>query len=72
MKNLTRERKIELCTDATMNYVRNRDGGLEMVESYLLNGFVGYKNYTDEELDEELENAIECGDLQEDLVDIHN
>ena len=63
--NLTREQKIQLCTDATMNYIKNGDGGLELTESYLLNGFIGYKNYSDVELNTELENAFECGDLNE-------
>jgi hypothetical protein len=45
----------ELVNDDFTFFMQGNGPGLELLDSYLINGFKGYNNYTDEELISELE-----------------
>ena len=48
---MTREQMVEFLIDSDYAYIMDNDGGgLELLDSYLRNGFKGYEAYTDEEL----------------------
>jgi hypothetical protein len=45
-----REAMIEYLSDSDFNYIFQQDPGLELLRSYLEDGFKGYNNFTDAEL----------------------
>ena len=45
-----REQMIEYLSDSDYNYIMQTDGGVELLRSYIEDGFVGYSKFTDEEL----------------------
>lgn len=45
-----REELVTYLADSDYDYIMECDGGLELLDSYLRNGFVGYDAYTDAEL----------------------
>lgn len=48
---MTREQMVEFLIDSDYAYIMDNDGGgLELLDSYLRNGFKGYEAYTEEEL----------------------
>ena len=48
---MTREQMVEFLIDSDYAYIMDNDGGgLELLDSYLRNGFKGYEAYTQEEL----------------------
>lgn len=51
---MTREEMQEELEEQDFQYIMNKDSGLEMLRNMLFYGFVGYSNYTDEELKAEL------------------
>ncbi len=51
---MTREEMQEELEEQDFQYIMHKDGGVEMLRTMLFYGFVGYSNYTDEELELEL------------------
>lgn len=48
---MTRDEMVEFLIDSDYAYIMDNDGGgLELLDSYLRNGFKGYEAYTDEDL----------------------
>ena len=48
---MTREQMVEFLIDSDYAYIMDNDGGgLELLDSYLRDGFKGYEAYTEEEL----------------------
>jgi len=48
---ITRDEMVEFLIDSDYAYIMDNDsGGLELLDSYLRNGFKGYAAYTEEEL----------------------
>jgi hypothetical protein len=48
---MDREEMIDYLTDSDFDYIQNGSGGgLELLRSYIEDGFKGYGNFTDEEL----------------------
>jgi hypothetical protein len=45
-----REELVSYLADSDYDYIMNEDGGLELLDSYLRQGFKGYDNFTDIEL----------------------
>lgn len=45
-----REAMIEYLSDSDYNYIMQTDGGIELLRSYIEDGFTGYSNFTDAEL----------------------
>jgi hypothetical protein len=45
-----REELVTYLADSDFDYIMETDGGLELLDSYLRNGFKGYDAYTMEEL----------------------
>jgi len=45
-----REELVSYLADGDYDYIMNEDGGPELLDSYLHQGFVGYNAYTDIEL----------------------
>ncbi len=56
---MTREEMIEYLSDSDYDYIMQTDGGIELLRSYIEDGFKGYSNYTDEELKLEVEQRKE-------------
>jgi hypothetical protein len=60
---MTREEMVEYLSNSDYDYIMQTDGGVELLRSYIEDGFKGYSNYTDEELKlevnqrKEMENA---------------
>jgi hypothetical protein len=51
MKKMGREEAIQYLCQKDFEYINSSDGaGLELLDSILADGFKGYGNYTDEEL----------------------
>ena len=51
MKKMDREEAIQYLCQKDFEYINSSDGaGLELLDSILADGFKGYGNYTDEEL----------------------
>lgn len=51
---MTREEMIDELEEQDFQYIMNKDGGVEMLRNILFYGFLGYSEYTDEELKAEL------------------
>jgi hypothetical protein len=51
---MTREEKEDFLVDDDFDYIMQTDNGLELLRDYLSQGFKGYMNFTDEELDAEI------------------
>ena len=47
---MNREQMIDYLSDSDYDYIMNEDGGPELLDSYIRNGFKGYEAYTDAEL----------------------
>ena len=48
---MTRDEMVDFLIDSDYAYIMDNDGGgLELLDSYLRNGFKGYEAYTQEEL----------------------
>jgi hypothetical protein len=48
---MDREAMIDYLSDSDFDYIQNGSGGgLELLRSYIEDGFKGYGNFTDEEL----------------------
>jgi hypothetical protein len=60
---MTREAQIDYLSKSDFDYIMNTDGGLELLWSYLENGFKGYGNFSDEELKMEIEQRKEMETL---------
>jgi hypothetical protein len=56
---MTREEMVEYLSDSDYDYIMQTDGGVELLRSYIEDGFKGYSNYTDEELKLEVEQRKE-------------
>ena len=52
---MTREEMMDELEEQDFQYIMNKDGGVEMLRTILAYGFLGYTNYTDKELELELE-----------------
>lgn len=52
---MNREEQIDYLSDSDFAYIMSQDGGLELLRSYLEDGFKGYSNFTDAELAAEVE-----------------
>jgi hypothetical protein len=54
-KQFDREEAVDYLTESDFQYIINGDpSGLELLRSYLEDGFTGYGNFTDEELKAEI------------------
>lgn len=54
-KLFDREEAVDYLTESDFQYIINGDGmGLELLRTYLEDGFTGYGNFTDEELKAEI------------------
>jgi hypothetical protein len=52
---MDREEMIDYLSDSDFDYIQNGSGGgLELLRSYIEDGFKGYGNFTDEELTAEV------------------
>ena len=51
---MTKEEMIDELEEQDFQYIMNNDGGVEMLRSILAYGFIGYTNYTLEDLKLEL------------------
>ncbi len=60
---MTRDEMIEYLSDSDFDYIFQTDSGLELLRSYLEDGFKGYSNFTDEELVVEIQQRREMGQL---------
>lgn len=60
---MTRDEMIEYLSDSDYEYIMQTDGGIELLRSYIEDGFKGYSNYTDEELKVEFEQRKEMETL---------
>lgn len=47
---MTREEMIDYLSDSDFNYIMQTDSGIELLRSYIEDGFKGYSNFTDVEL----------------------
>jgi hypothetical protein len=56
---MTREEMVEYLSNSDFDYIMQTDGGVELLRSYIEDGFKGYSNYTDEELKLEVEQRKE-------------
>jgi hypothetical protein len=56
---MTREEMVEYLSNSDYDYIMQTDGGVELLRSYIEDGFKGYSNYTDEELKLEVEQRKE-------------
>ena len=54
-----REAAIDYLTQSDFDYIMNTEGGLELLWTYLEDGFTGYGNFSDEELVAEVEQRKE-------------
>ena len=45
-----REAMIEYLSNSDYDYIMQTDSGIELLRSYIEDGFKGYSNFTDEEL----------------------
>ena len=52
---MDREDKVAFLVDSDYAYIMQSDSGLELLNSYLQFGFKGYEQFTDAELDAEIE-----------------
>jgi hypothetical protein len=50
---------VEYLSNSDFDYIMQTDGGVELLRSYIEDGFKGYSNYTDEELKLEVEQRKE-------------
>lgn len=54
-KQFDREEAVDYLTESDFQYIINGDGmGLELLRTYLEDGFTGYGNFSDEELKAEI------------------
>jgi hypothetical protein len=60
---MTRDEMIEYLSDSDYDYIMQTDGGIELLRSYIEDGFVGYSNFTDEELVVEIQQRKEMSQL---------
>jgi hypothetical protein len=60
---MTRDEMIEFLSDSDYDYIMQTDGGIELLRSYIEDGFKGYSNYSDEELKLEVEQRKEMESL---------
>lgn len=51
---MTREEMLDQLEEQDFQYIMNEAGGMEMLRTILTEGFVGYYNYTTEELKAEI------------------
>ena len=51
---MTRDEKEQFLVDDDFDYIMQTDNGLELLRDYLLIGFKGYANFTEAELDAEI------------------
>ena len=51
---MTRDEKEQFLVDDDFDYIMQTDNGLELLRDYLSIGFKGYANFTDAELDAEI------------------
>jgi hypothetical protein len=51
---MTRDEKEQFLVDDDFDYIMQTDNGLELLRDYLSQGFTGYMNFTDAELDAEI------------------
>jgi hypothetical protein len=56
---MTRDEMVEYLSNSDYDYIMQTDGGVELLRSYIEDGFKGYSNYTDEELKLEVEQRKE-------------
>ena len=56
---MTRDEMVEYLSNSDFDYIMQTDGGVELLRSYIEDGFKGYSNYTDEELKLEVEQRKE-------------
>jgi hypothetical protein len=54
-----REAMIEFLSNSDYDYIMQTDGGVELLRSYIEDGFKGYSNFTDAELKLEVEQRKE-------------
>lgn len=60
---MNRESKIKFLTDDDFEFIASMTlAGQELLETYLRDGFRGYNNFTDTELDQEIKNRKEVND----------
>jgi hypothetical protein len=60
---MTRDEMIEYLSDSDYDYIMQTDGGIELLRSYIEDGFKGYSNFTDAELKTEVEQRKEMETL---------
>lgn len=60
---MTRDEMIEYLSDSDYDYIMQTDGGIELLRSYIEDGFKGYSNFTDEELKLEVDQRKEMETL---------
>jgi hypothetical protein len=58
-KTFDREAAEQFLVDNDFDYIMQQDSGLELLRDYLLIGFKGYVNFTDEELMAEIKERKE-------------
>jgi hypothetical protein len=58
-----REAMIEFLSNSDYDYIMQTDGGIELLRSYIEDGFKGYSNFTDAELKLEVEQRKEMESL---------
>jgi hypothetical protein len=56
---MSRDEMIEFLSDSDYDYIMQTDGGIELLRSYIEDGFKGYSNFTDAELKLEVEQRKE-------------
>lgn len=54
-KMFDREEAIEQLVEDDFTYIMQEDAGLELLDSYLRDGFKGYREFTDQELVAEIQ-----------------
>jgi hypothetical protein len=47
---MDREEMIDFLSNSDYDYIMQTDSGIELLRSYIEDGFKGYSNFTDEEL----------------------
>ena len=60
---MTRDEKEQFLVDNDFDYIMQTDGGVELLRDYLLIGCKGYANFTDAELDTEIEQRKEMENM---------
>jgi hypothetical protein len=63
-KLFDRDAAEQTLVDGDFDYIMQTDNGLELLRDYLLLGFKGYMNFTDEELKAEINERKQMGELE--------